>query len=269
MANYINETAQGFTQVPNWILNDPELSLKAKALWAFLASKPTGWNFSAERIAAQNQDGKEAIGSGLRELERAGLLERKVASKGYRKFETTYTLKSKIDAGKFVDGKYANELYVDEKPGSISNKEDSNKENSNKEKRNLMSAPAKPAPTRQLPKEAKQLAERLHKWILKNKPNRKIQNGWEERWAEDIDKMHRLDGRSWQQILGAIDWSQRDDFWRQNVLSGANLRKHYDRIEDRARMEMEDNSSQVLASQIFSQDGNQAVETARKMGLLP
>lgn len=268
MANYINETAQGFTQVPNWILNDPELSLKAKALWAFLASKPTGWNFSAERIAAQNQDGKEAIGSGLRELERAGLLERKVASKGYRKFETTYTLKSKIDAGKFVDGKYANELYVDEKPGSISNKEDSNKENSNKEKRILMSAPAKPAPTRELPEEAKQLAERLHNWILRNKPDRKIKNGWQERWSADIDKMHRLDGRSWEAIKACIDWSQRDDFWRQNILSGENLRKHYDRMSDRARSEREKNGSQELASAIFSQDGNQAVETARRLGLL-
>lgn len=143
-----------------------------------------------------------------------------------------------------------------------------NKKIDNK-KDNLIPAPAKPAPGRELPKEARQLAERLHKWVLKNKPDRKIQNGWEERWAEDIDKMHRLDGRSWKQILGAIDWSQCDDFWRQNVLSGANLRKHYDRIEDRTRMEMKENCSQKLASAIFSQDGNQAVETARKMGILP
>lgn len=269
MANYINRTEQGFTQIPNRILNHPKLSLKAKGLWAFLASKPSGWSFSAERIAAQNHDGKEAIGSGLRELEAAGLLTRETKSLGFKRFETTYILADEFGAGKFADVKYANELYADEKPVSISNKENSNKESSNKEKEILMSAPAKPAPTRELPEEAKQLAERLHNWILRNKPDRKIKNGWQERWAADIDKMHRLDGRSWEAIKACIDWSQRDDFWRQNILSGENLRKHYDRMSDRARSEREKNGSQELASAIFSQDGNQAVETARKMGLLP
>ena len=269
MANYINNTAQGFTQVPNKILNHPGLTLKAKALWAFLASKPSGWNFSAERIAAQNQDGKESVGTGLRELEAVGLLKREVKSKGYRRLETTYTLTAKFAAGKFVDGKYANELYADEKPVSISNKENSNKDNSNKEEKNIMSAPAKPAPTRELPEEAKKLAQRLHKWITKNKPDRKIQDNWQDRWAADIEKMHRIDGRSWEAIAACIDWSQRDDFWHQNILSGAKLRKHYDRMSDRARSERQKNGSQELAAAIFSQDGNQAVETARKMGLLP
>lgn len=268
MANYINNTAQGFTQVPNKILNHPGLTLKAKALWAFLASKPSGWNFSAERIAAQNQDGKESVGTGLRELEAVGLLKREVKSKGYRRFETTYTLTAEFATGKFVDGKYANDLYADEKPVSISNKEDSNKEKSNKEKNNNP-APAKPAPGREIPPEARQLAKRLHKWITKNKPDRKIRSGWEERWARDIEKMNRLDGRSWEAIAACIDWSQRDDFWHQNILSGENLRKHYDRMSDRARAERQKNGSQELASAIFSQDGNQAVETARKMGLLP
>lgn len=131
---------------------------------------------------------------------------------------------------------------------------------------NLMSAPAKPAPTRQLPKEAYQLAERLHKWLIRNKPDRKIQDGWRERWADEIDKMHRIDGREWRQIADAIDWSQRDDFWHQNILSGANLRKHYDRMEDRARSEIDPN--QALADAIFSQTPEEAVATARAQGLI-
>lgn len=143
-----------------------------------------------------------------------------------------------------------------------------NKKIDNK-KDNIMSAPAKPAPTRELPQEAKKLAQRLHKWITKNKPDRKIQDNWQDRWAADIEKMHRIDGRSWEAIAACIDWSQRDDFWHQNILSGAKLRKHYDRMSDRARSERQKNGSQELAAAIFSQDGNQAVETARKMGLLP
>ena len=130
-----------------------------------------------------------------------------------------------------------------------------------------MPAPAKPALARQLPQEAKDLAELLHSKILENKPDRRIPSGWQERWAEDIDKMHRIDNRSWEAIKACIIWSQRDDFWHQNILSGANLRKHYDRMADRARSER--NNSQALASAIFSQTPEQAIETARKMGLLP
>lgn len=56
-----------------------------------------------------------------------------------------------------------------------------------------------------------------------------------ERWAKDIDKMNRLDARSWEDIAKAIDWAMRDNFWQKNIWSGANLRKHYDRIEADAR----------------------------------
>ena len=264
MAQYENHTL-GFTQTPNWIINNSRLSLKAKGLWTFLASKPSGWNFSAERIAAQTSDGRESIGSGLRELERAGLLKRRTVSRGYRKFETIYTL---IDGGKIADVKYVDDFYVDVKPAGISNKDISNKDISNKDNSNIMPAPAKPAQARELPKEAEQLAERLYKWIKKNKPNRKVQDNWKRRWAEDIDKMHRIDGRDWQRIAGAIDWSQRDEFWHQNILSGANLRKHYDRIEERAILEMEQNGSQALASAINELTPEQAVAAAKAQGLL-
>ena len=55
------------------------------------------------------------------------------------------------------------------------------------------------------------------------------------RWAKDIDKMNRLDGRSWENIENAIDWAMNDDFWQRNIWSGANLRKHYDRLEADAK----------------------------------
>ena len=134
---------------------------------------------------------------------------------------------------------------------------------------NLMSAPAKPAPTRELPNEAKELAHLLHCLILQNKPDRRIQDGWADRWAEDIEKAHRIDGRGWEQLKAAIVWSQRDEFWKQNILSGEKLRKHYDRMSDRARAEREKNASQDVASAIFSQTNEQAVENAKKLGLIP
>lgn len=257
---------QGWAWIPNSILQNKNLTLKAKGLWIHLNSKPDGWNFSAERIAAEQADGRDAVRSALRELEEAGLLIRTRRSVGTG-WEDEYELRTAPKPPVSYDGKsHIGKSHMG-KPVDIIKQ---NKEKQYKVKQKIINpAPAKPAPGRELPEEAKKLAKRLHAWITKNKPDRKIQDGWEERWATDIERMHRLDGRTWEAITACIDWSQRDEFWRQNILSGENLRKHYDRMSDRARAERQKNGSQELAAAIFSQDGNQAVETARKMGLLP
>lgn len=64
---------------PNELLNNPEISLKAKGLFALLQSKPDGWSFSIERIAKQASEGKSAIRSAIKELEEHGYLARKAA----------------------------------------------------------------------------------------------------------------------------------------------------------------------------------------------
>ena len=60
--------------IPNFILNNESLSLKAKGLFAFIQAKPDGWSFSVERISSQTKDGTTAIREGLKELEECGLL---------------------------------------------------------------------------------------------------------------------------------------------------------------------------------------------------
>lgn len=79
--------------VPNSVLNDKSLSMKAKWLFWYLQSKPEGWDFSAERISLESKDWKDWINAGLKELERAWMLIRKKAhnEKGFRDIE--YILK--------------------------------------------------------------------------------------------------------------------------------------------------------------------------------
>lgn len=86
-------------------------------------------------------------------------------------------------------------------------------------------------------KEALLCAKKLQDKILSNYPNNvgARKKDCVERWAKDIDKMNRLDGRSWQEIENAIDWAMNDTFWQKNIWSGANLRKHYDRLEADAK----------------------------------
>ena len=81
-----------YGQIPNHILNDSTLSLKAKGLWGYIQSKPDGWEFSIERMTKQLKEGKASIQHAIWELEKARLLVRKQAKdtkgkwKGYDYF---------------------------------------------------------------------------------------------------------------------------------------------------------------------------------------
>lgn len=89
-----------------------------------------------------------------------------------------------------------------------------------------------PATQAPLPQKALDLADLLKEKILKNQPTAKIDKNYQKNWAKDIEKAHRIDGRTWEQLRGAITYAQDySDFWGMNIRSGAKLRKHYDRLE--------------------------------------
>lgn len=85
------KTEVPFGMVPNMLLNNENISLKAKGLFAFMQSKPQGWNFSVEGMAFQLKESKSAISSALIELETFGFVTRKKqqTAKG---FVTNYKL---------------------------------------------------------------------------------------------------------------------------------------------------------------------------------
>ena len=45
-----------------------------------------------------------------------------------------------------------------------------------------------------------------------------------------MDRLIRLDERTPEQVENAIRWSQRDDFWKSNILSPKKLREKYDNV---------------------------------------
>lgn len=83
-----------FTLVPNSLLNEKQISFKAKGLYAYLNSKKDDWNFTIDLIAKNGKDGRDSVASGLKELEDFGFLERRryKDDKGY--FDIEYILKS-------------------------------------------------------------------------------------------------------------------------------------------------------------------------------
>jgi hypothetical protein len=63
-----------FGAAPNELLNNPQISLKAKGLYSYLNSKPENWDFSVESIANQVKEGVDSVRAAVHELERFGYL---------------------------------------------------------------------------------------------------------------------------------------------------------------------------------------------------
>lgn len=74
-----------FSILPNEAIENTALSWRARGILAFLLSRPDNWQTSAERLAEQGKEGRDAIRVALKELDTAGYLRRtKVQGEGGR-----------------------------------------------------------------------------------------------------------------------------------------------------------------------------------------
>lgn len=88
-----------FTMVANEVLTRADLSLKAKGLFAYLFSKPEGWQFSSKRMSAEMVESHPTILGILKELEEKGLLRRQRLQNGRVEYFLAYTEDSDISPG--------------------------------------------------------------------------------------------------------------------------------------------------------------------------
>ena len=76
MVRIKKQYTKGFTTINNDILNDTELSFKAKGLFSYLWSLPDDWVYYETEVAKHSTDGRGSVRSGLKELEEKGYLKR-------------------------------------------------------------------------------------------------------------------------------------------------------------------------------------------------
>jgi hypothetical protein len=67
---------QNFTVIDNQAIHDADLSLKATGLLCYLLSLPPDWDISGRALANMKKDGRDAVYSGLKELEESGYVRR-------------------------------------------------------------------------------------------------------------------------------------------------------------------------------------------------
>lgn len=132
--------SEGFAITSNRLLNNEEISFKAKGLFAYIISKPEGWDFSAKAISSQSKEGYDSIREGLRELESAGYLVRSKYQNELGHWEIEYTVyhfpvleNTTQGIEKPVLPFPMQEIPVQENTPNISNKDLSNKDLSKKE----------------------------------------------------------------------------------------------------------------------------------------
>lgn len=75
-----------FTIIPNSIIDNPNLSFRAKGIYTYLRSKPDSWEFKVDNIAKVSMEGRDAVRAGIKELENAGYLEKVANKQGNGKF---------------------------------------------------------------------------------------------------------------------------------------------------------------------------------------
>ena len=73
------------------------------------------------------------------------------------------------------------------------------------------------------------LAAKLKELMLLNNPKARVPDNL-QKWAQEINKMIRIDKRTPKEIESVIIFSQKDSFWMTNILSAKALRKQFDRL---------------------------------------
>lgn len=81
-----------FTIISNSILKNPNLTLKAKGLYAYMWSLPDDWDYSVAGLTKVLKEGKDAINEALKELEREGYLVRTILRAGGKFADMDYIL---------------------------------------------------------------------------------------------------------------------------------------------------------------------------------
>jgi len=86
-----------------------------------------------------------------------------------------------------------------------------------------------------LPAEAVEVTEKIIAHVQSLNPKQKNINppkldGTKLSWAIEIERMHRLDNRSWEEMRDMWDWILRDSFWCDKILSGQKFRNQFDTV---------------------------------------
>lgn len=260
--------SDNFTQIPNSLLRNPEITAKAKGILCLLLSNKTGWKSHVETICGLMADGKTSIQNGLKELEQKGYLKkilyREMDSKIRRGAIWCYTnepnyFNMELEEITELLAEYRLELVPDIKlkrgnstitwkaidGKAIAGKPASNNTtfNNTKSKNTISFSLGKNTnenkTNKTLSNKVKEYlphAEKLAAIIQSNK-NIKIPPSRLNNWANEIRRLHQVEGVAHERIARALEWYGENigGEYVPVIESGSTFRSKFIKLEDAMR----------------------------------
>ena len=99
MSKTLRNPKNPYGSCPRKLLEDKNISLKAKALYAFMECKPDGWNFTASSMASQLKESRKTILIAMEELKASGwmIYHKKIGGSGVYELIGNYVISPKSE----------------------------------------------------------------------------------------------------------------------------------------------------------------------------
>ena len=273
-----------FTQIPNELIRNPNISGKAKAILCLLLSNREGWSSHVKTILRMMKEKKEAVTAGLVELEQHGYLlrmrYRDIKSKSFKGILWAYTdipNKFNIDTSKELLKALSYEIVMSKShnletqdmgnPGY--GKTDLNNTNIKKKK---IKRKDTLCPTTQQNKKYLPIARKLSTIVRKIK-NVKHTYSQLVAWSKYIRLLVEKNKVSVDRIYEALKWYTKHhaDKYTPVIESGESLRNKFTKLEDAIKRGFDDNYSskilnkEELHDQIKNRMNGAGKDTAKRM----
>ena len=220
--------SKGYGSIPKLIMQHEDLSIEAKAIYAYLASYAGAGDTAYPSVSIM--------------CKHLGISK----DRFYRHRKALLELDFIRITQHQNEGGWSNNIYTVVSTPQPQNEDTQNKDTQNKDTQNkdtinnssINNSINKNSTnsSREFAKPAKyaddsrymSLAKRLYDHIKKRNPKQKEPN-WQT-WADDFRKTIELDKRDFKEAVLVLDWCQRNEFWQNNILSPAKFRKQYDQL---------------------------------------
>ncbi|MFV8260000.1 helix-turn-helix domain-containing protein [Aerococcus viridans] len=239
--------AKGYGTIPKVVMQDEDLSIEAKAIYAYIASYAGAGHTAFPSVSITTKHlgiSKNRYYKHRKYLEDKGYIsiERLRTENGFSK--NIYTLNSTVRIQN-VDIRNEDIQNVDIRNVDIrneytnNNSSNNNNINNNSNKKDSQQSQKRYADDSQYMKAAVYLFEKIKERL----PNKKEPDF--QKWADEVRKTVELDGVPIERYKQVLDWSQNDDFWQANILSTNKLRKQFDTIYLQMQRDSKQNTPKV------------------------
>ena len=139
-----------------------------------------------------------------------------------------------ISVGKNQCNVYINSINVNRNSVNVCSNSQSREEKS-REDNNIVATPAEPKPATVSFQDGSfeiRCVDMIINSCLKTFPNSKVPQSLtdKQKWAVEIDRMKRIDKRSEEDIVNALDYAITDSFWQTNIRSAKKFREKFETL---------------------------------------